>query len=78
MKDFALKIHSMSGNTKICQQRNFSLVASFWGICLLAAFILLRRLKLIYFPYFRFLNASSVLIQMQCIISLIQIESIKY
>jgi len=28
------------------QQTNFSLAASFWGICLLSAFILLRRLKL--------------------------------
>ena len=28
------------------QQTNFSLAASFWGICLLSVFILLRRLKL--------------------------------
>ena len=28
------------------QQTNFSLAAGFWGICLLSAFILLRRLKL--------------------------------
>jgi len=28
------------------QQTNFSFAASFWGICLLSAFILLRRLKL--------------------------------
>ena len=28
-------------------QTNFSLAASFWGICLLSTFILLRRLKLV-------------------------------
>jgi len=34
-------------NSFLCRrQTNFSLAASFWGICLLSAFILLRRLKL--------------------------------
>jgi len=32
--------------TSTWQQTNFSLAASFWGICLLSAFILLRRLRL--------------------------------
>jgi len=56
MSTYFVKLTGFSGTRKdpylfmpklrIRQQTNFSLAASFWGICLLSAFILLRRLKL--------------------------------
>jgi len=49
-----------SNKQHVDHKRKFSLAASFWGICLLSAFILLRRLKLASVSIFPSLQARKM------------------